>query len=455
MDCTVDLQTVTGPAPHPERIWNTSLRFAPPKDIIERAVDAFGRPELVRIFITLDEFWDFRDDSFHDNFRIGYNRYGADDPIHSYDRDRTRASDVFFEAYLKNIGAVAQETLLCFRRYEHEVMNGTITWADYGRVLDRALRLVLRHCPQTRWVEITNESEWAHFGGLDDDAYIELYRFASGVIQKINAELPADRHLRIGGPVCSTSRKDRIASFLHRLRDAGDCPCDFISLHDYDSGERPNQVHDVLAEVRAQLADSHLPADLPIIVSECGTWEGNERSNENMAAGMPIILRQADDDPNAMLMPWCLYHDPTIQERSTMLLPDGRFTPYGCAMLMSSMHGEHELACHCPTRADGRGIHLRATRHDDGRLCIQAWNYEEATTVVRITLADLPVGDWRCRGFRIDAQHSNCLRYPEQNGTLACIEDRCRSAAEARSLLTELPANALQCWSLQPQEATP
>ena len=50
---------------HVERYQNTTLRYSPGEDFPAFLENEIGELEIIRLFITLDEVWDYRTDTYH------------------------------------------------------------------------------------------------------------------------------------------------------------------------------------------------------------------------------------------------------------------------------------------------------------------------------------------------------------------------------------------------------
>jgi len=373
---------------------NTSLRFAPSPEIMERSVEAFGKARIIRAFITLDEFWDYRDNTYHPNYRIGYNRYRENDLIHKYDRHRSRESQVLFQDYLKAVSQSTDEVLLCFRRYEHEVKGGLISTRQYEKVLREAITLVAQQIPNLRYIEVCNEWRNNHFGGLSEEQYHLLFRLSRSLIDELNNEQLTKVPLLLGGPSVDTSQYSGVNIFLKGNESAAPMSpyVDFISYHDYSCGKEPVLIRQKLQQVRAWMREAGLKDQTPIFLTECGTAEGKEGGNRQMASGVIALLDEASlSNTGADVFPWCIYHDPGVQMWSTQILPDGSLSAYGAALSLLNRHSGKRLAINSPgLRSNGTG--LRAIVSYDkaaDSVLFQLINYDDESAEVSIPLSDL------------------------------------------------------------------
>jgi hypothetical protein len=438
----------TGPTPQWYRFWNTSLRFAPSPDILRTAANRIGRPKMIRAWLTLDEMYDYRDDSYHFNYRIGRNRYREDDAIHWYDRKRSAESEVDYQDYLDAVSAEADELLLCFRRYEHEAFNGVLGFAKYREVLKTCLTHCIERAPNITTLEVCNEWAWPHFGGLDHDRYWQIYREACRIAAELTDEMCLGEPLKVSGPASATDHFDHVGKFLRRYSDDADPArrLDAITLHDYSSGGGPARVLHLRARLNAWLAEHGLPGSLPVWVTEMGLREGRTEPDANLqtSAGVPALLWQMDRAGNMVGMPWCLHHDPDVQLWGTQTLPDGRLTPAGVAMELLGMHRGSRLDVeNNGVDSDGNGVYALATA-DTGQFVVHLWNYADtgAEVDVRVTLpAHLATGaEMRVESFRLDATHNNALSDASARPDGLDVQRQVLSAGPSLHVREALPA---------------
>ena len=117
----------------PTRWQNSTLRYAPPTDFPAYLADTLGRAEIMRVWVTLDEYWDYRTGEFYPDYDIGVARYPAETLHYPYDWGNIvpAPSGTRFHAYLTSHAAQADELLLNVRRLEREVSDGVITYEQY------------------------------------------------------------------------------------------------------------------------------------------------------------------------------------------------------------------------------------------------------------------------------------------------------------------------------------
>jgi hypothetical protein len=69
----------------PTRWQNSTLRYSPPEDFPEHMVKEIGRAEIMRTWITLDEYYDYRTGELYPDYDIGVARYPSDELHFPYD----------------------------------------------------------------------------------------------------------------------------------------------------------------------------------------------------------------------------------------------------------------------------------------------------------------------------------------------------------------------------------
>ena len=74
MNIVIDAATVLRAWPNVEKYQNTTLRYTPNTDFPEVMEEIIGKPDIIRLFVTLDEVWDYRTNEYHGNYLIGENR---------------------------------------------------------------------------------------------------------------------------------------------------------------------------------------------------------------------------------------------------------------------------------------------------------------------------------------------------------------------------------------------
>ena len=109
MDFTVWRSRVVREWPRIEKYQNSTLRYTPPKDFAAFWNQQNGRPSIIRTWVTLDEVWDYRTDTYNWDYDIGVNNYVDDKNHYTYDWGITVPLGQKFIEYLRNDGMHVEE----------------------------------------------------------------------------------------------------------------------------------------------------------------------------------------------------------------------------------------------------------------------------------------------------------------------------------------------------------
>ena len=85
MKITVNSNNIIREWPRVEQYQNSTLRYTPPKEFPAYLASKIGRPKIIRTWVTLDEVWDYRTDTYNCNYPIGVNNYVGDKKHFGYD----------------------------------------------------------------------------------------------------------------------------------------------------------------------------------------------------------------------------------------------------------------------------------------------------------------------------------------------------------------------------------
>jgi hypothetical protein len=430
---TVDAAAPGTPLRRMELCQNTSLRFAPPHALAERVAADLGRLRIVRTWLCLDDLWDHRDGTYHDDFLIGRDRYAGDTVKSRYDRDRVADSGLAFPDYLRAWSAHSDEVLLNLRRYETEVRKGVITVAQWEAVVEHGLRLCKRLAPNLRWIEVGNEWTLPHFGGIDGALYYQLYQAANRVVVRLNTELQPAIPLAIGGPNVfgsalpapgvdpkPGSAGDLIRDFLRRFAADPDPGkrLDFIAFHEYLLGNDPRRLGRYHTTVDAWCREVGLEPR-PIFLTEIGIGHPKPDASANLAHGLWIVEALDACRPVDRLVPfpWVLYHAP-VQQSLVAYDSAQRLTAFGA--LMQAMARDRSVVV--PATTEGGSV--VASRDDQG-LSVRFWQRNGPARTVRMRLDTLPAG-WAGRAAQVtcamvDGAHGNVAAVPAWTGGLETV----------------------------------
>lgn len=370
MKITVSSRKILGPYQDPTQWQNSTLRYVPPVDFPAFLASRQGRAKIMRVWITLDEFWDFRTDTTYPDYEIGKSRYPVSELHYPYDWASIvpAPSGTRFADYLTSHSQHAEELLLNVRRYEREVSDGVISYDQYEDLFYRAVEHCKNLAPNIRYVECCNEVDIKSFGRLKAEEYVNIYLRAHRAVQRLNEAHRYEIPLQLGGfaqahPMDSWTLTEKIYELLAQS-EISDDPMAFYSYHMYNvSADRSLIQHghpeltslsgveklQKILSLHKQLIDRlHLP-ERPVFLNEIGRARATGLDGDSLynAAGNLTYLiafaKGALDD--ALPFPWCTFHNPELQMSYTqyLLREDGSYsaTPNGIAMeLLHSLRGD-------------------------------------------------------------------------------------------------------------------
>jgi len=453
---SIDCAQVVFDRPHLWGYVNVSRRAPPPKSFCALVERKFGRPQVTRCWLMLDQMWDYRTDTYRFNYEINKDYYQNDPNKKRYGVPGYTTGLLYYN-YIDSVSAHSDTVLLNIRRYEQEVLSGTIKLAKWKEVFKAAVRHYKQRCPNLQYIEVLNEPaarNQSNLGGMN--RYYQFYRRAYEAVNELNAEFGYDLPLLVGG--CSGFRT---AEAIHLIHDFAHDPnpakkLDFVSFHHYWVKD-PAAVGTWETEIDAVLREASLPENVPIFVSEIGyalRWKSDPKKNLWQAVGMTAyqyFARHADD---LRLFPWVQYHSPQqialVQFDSQL-----RMTPYGAAVKMLRMHRRYEVAAHS-TGLDqhGNGVGVLATRDDTG-LTVQLWNLsagDRQPAPVAVSIKNLPAclcsRPLQVRRYLIDSTHSNCLSEPNTRAGLEMIEATTHQPTHTLELQALLEPMSLCLWQV-------
>ena len=416
MEIRVNTKKVMRDWPHVERYHNTTLRYTPDKRFPPVFESYVGRPEIIRLFITLDEVWDYRDDSYHWNYLIGENRY-KDDPNHyPYDWPLTVPSPlgVHVEEYLTSHAAHADKVLLNIRRYEREVTDGLISLDKYEEVVGNVIEHFKALCPNIAYIECCNEVEIAVFGALTMPEFYKLYQRTYRAVTALNRKHHYEIPLQVGcfGMSAGMDNWKYWDEFLEILAKDKERVIDFYSMHEYHTN--PGRILQFYIRHQAKISQLGLP-ELPLLMTEYGmrTGKGDAGRPNNLqnASGEVAGLLLGSICPNLKMFPWCSFHNPNQQLGRTMFVLNEQNqyvpTPSGHVMRMFHLLGDKELLIE-----EYVNDNAVATSKPDGSVQVLVANPGKAAGEHQLVFIGLEKGVYRLTEYYVDETHNNCLTNP-------------------------------------------
>ena len=408
MKLTVDPSAVVRKWPRVEEYQNSTLRYTPPGDFPAYCASKIGKPRLIRCWVTLDEVWDYRTDSYDWDYPIGVNKYVGDPKHYSYDWGSTVPLGQNFLEYLSSYAGQADEVLFNIRRLEREVTDGIVSPEKYEEVVERVVERYKELCPSIRYVECCNEVELNSFGGLTVEEYYVLYRCTYRAVRRLNERHKYALPLGVGGFAMSgcIGRWNMWRQFLELLA-ADDSPermIDFYSMHDY----HPTiwRIQDFTIRHEEAVRQLGLPT-APLFFDEYGVCgcTGVPTDSLKNASGVITGMILSSHLANTHLFPWCTFHNPVKQLSYTefVQLEDGSYapTPNGNAIIALHKLAENEVAI-----AENTDYRAVATA-DDKRIAILASNPSDAPLELEADVRGLEGYCAKLREYICDSQRNN------------------------------------------------
>lgn len=446
MKVQVDVSRSCGAWQDPTCWQNSTLRYVPPTDFPAFLASRIGRARLMRTWITLDEFWDYRTNTTYPDFEIGKARYPVEEMYCPYDWALIvpAPSGTRFEGYLTSHSKAAEELMLNVRRYEREVSDGVISYEQYEDAVYRAIEYCKELAPNIRYIECCNEVDIGNFGALTAEEYVRIYLCMYRAVKRLNEKHHYDLPLEIGGYAAAHPLgKWQMVEDVMRLllqSEIGEHPMDFYSYHLYNVPEVHRMIQAgefemaqlggveklqlILKKHRQLIQELHLP-DGPVFLDELGkarTTGVDGDALHNAAGVLTYLIASSVGELDGMyLFPWCTFHNPELQISYTQYLrtEDGSYlaTPNGIAIeMVHGLVGERlETGI---TEAEGRDIayHAAAVRDGDAYavLCV---NPTGETVPCLVELSGLTAGEYSVEIYRCNFKDNNCVT-GVGNGTL-------------------------------------
>ena len=90
--------------------WNTSIQKTPAPVVAKLAEESFGKAQITRCWLNLDEMWDYRTKQYNFDFKIGVDKYKDINEKYRESWNWEEEANVTFYEYLKAFSFAQQRT---------------------------------------------------------------------------------------------------------------------------------------------------------------------------------------------------------------------------------------------------------------------------------------------------------------------------------------------------------
>ena len=370
MKVQVNVNKTLGAYADPTRWMNSTLRYVPPVDFPQFLESRLGKAKIMRAWITLDEYWDYRTGITYPDYDIGVMRYPVEQLHFPYDMKLIvpAPSGTRFVDYLTTHSRHSEELLLNVRRYEREVSDGIITYEQYEAIFEQAVEYCKELAPNIRYIECCNEVDIKTFGKLTAQEYVNIYLCAHRAITRLNEKHGYAIPLELGGfaeahPLQNWDLMLGVMELLKKSEIADD-PMAFYSYHMYNAPENRSltaggryelaklsgveKLKLIVKQHEDMIERFGLPKR-PVFLNELGRARATGLDGDCLhnAAGLLtyLIAFAKGEYGEAYPFPWCTFHNPNLQISFTqyVLNEDGSYsaTPNGIALeMLYAMKGQ-------------------------------------------------------------------------------------------------------------------
>ena len=486
MKVTVDASRKVCKYEDPTRWQCSTLRYSPPEYFPAYMEKVIGRPLVHRAFITLDEYWDIKTDTYHPDYEIGVLRYPVEELHYPYDWAYIvpAPTGTRFEAYLSSHSKSSETIMLNVRRLEREVIDGVITFEKYGEVLENAILYSLSLAPNIRYIEVGNETNAKTFGLLTPEEFAKLYVYAHKVIEKINREHPEREPLLIGGisvagALQNWSYHEKCLRLLAQT-EIGDKPMDYYSLHHYDTNSSIRLILNGRADLgnlggveklrvlmqrhHSLLRELGLP-DAPVFLNEAGKCRATANPGDSLVNACGIVTYLIGAATGALgemrVFPWCTFHNPEKQISYTQftLREDGTYAATPNAYAIRMLHRiSGDIVEYTVDSTYGPDIPYRAIAVRDGdELDVVAANPVDSVQSLTLDVHGLDDGEYAITFHTVDATQNNCVTGTGDGGPyLSCTRrGKFTVSGDKYSVTVPLRDNAFTLIRIKKVEAEP
>lgn len=348
--------------------------------------------------------------------------------------------------------------------------------------LAKILKEMKKNFPKIKYIEATNEPDYAN-EGLAPDTYYNVYQIYNKAVNKVNSELKPAIPLLLGGPSTAQFTLDWIRAFLDAyVKDSyTEKRIDFLSYHGYFTkpGENyimfkdnPSLVKDQRTILNAELSQRGISKDIPVFITEMGLYPGPSfddyvsMKNDHLrqATGMASLFYWYMESDKTYPFNWVFRHQTegrkdqlvSRDEKGNPFVHTGKFTPYGNMLLMmSKMKKERVSATTSNEIKEGKGLYSLASKDSSG-VSVMIWNYQSKNTVgfnAEVKLNNLKTSfrnkNVKVKTYRIDSNTSN-FHSNLDNCNLQLVDEKMEQLKGTFSTSLHLEPNTMLLYVIEP-----
>ena len=349
--------------------------------------------------------------------------------------------------------------------------------------LAKILKELKSNFPKIKYIEATNEPDYAN-EGVTPDNYYNYYRIYYKAVNKVNASLKPEIPLLVGGPAVSQFTMKWLQPFLdaYVADSSPDKRIDFISYHGYytkpDSAyilfkDNPSLVKNQRTMLNKELVSKGISTDIPVFITEMGIYPGPafddfvSMKNDHLrqATGMASLFYwYLNTNRNTYPFNWVMRHrkegrkDQLVSrdEKGNPFIHSNKFTPYGNLMVMMSKMKETRVSATTSIEIkEGKGLYTLASKDSSG-VSVMIWNYQSKNTegfnaVVKVNnlKASFNNKNVRVKTYLIDGNTSN-FHANLDKCNLQLVNDKMEHLKGTYSTSFHLEPNTMLLYVIEP-----
>ncbi len=423
----------------PTGYQNSTLRYVPPVDFPPFLAQNLGRAKVMRVFITLDEYYNYKTGEFFPDYDIGKPQIPVKEMHYPYDWEKTvpAPSGTRFVDYLTSHSRNADTLLLCVRRLEREVSDGIISYDKYEEIFCKAVEYCKTLAPNIHYIECCNEVELEEFGALSSEEYYKIYLRGYHGVKSLNQKHNYDIPLIIGGDGVPSPlvRIDTWRGFLKLISEtpSEEPLLEFYTYHHYDNPARSNLLragytheadeigivdrYRMITDLHESLLSEFGLPEAPVFMDEWGkcTHTGYLTDNLRNATGNLLTFNAQVHGKFGKweTFPWCTFHNPTLQMSYTqfVLRDDGGYnaTPNALAMMiLHELSGEIVKTRNVTGKSIDAPYQVLAVRNGNDLSAVCCNPRGESDTCL-LHIEGLESGAYTMEEYLCDSTFNNCV----------------------------------------------